>query len=82
MRKKNGERYNIGLLVATITDPFSCQLSQGVMAAAEKNDVDLCVIPGKYIGLDYNTKNTEYEYQYNAMFSYAAAGNFDYLIVI
>lgn len=81
MRKKNGERYNIGLLVATITDPFSCQLSQGVMAAAEKNDVDLCVIPGKYIGLDYNTKNTEYEYQYNAMFSYAAAGNFDYLIV-
>lgn len=81
MKKKNGERYNIGLLVATITDPFSCQLSQGVMAAAEKNDVDLCVIPGKYIGVNYNDKNAEHEYQYNAMFSYAAAGNFDYLIV-
>lgn len=83
MRKKNGERYNIGLLVASITDPFSCQLSQGVMAAAEKYDVDLCIIPGKYIGLDYGSKDADakYEYQYNAMFSYAAAGKFDYLIV-
>ncbi len=83
MRKKNGERYNIGLLVATITDPFSCQLSQGVMAAAEKYDVNLCVFPGKYIGIDYSEKGADarYEYQYNALFSYAAAGKFDYLIV-
>ncbi|MDO4944088.1 MAG: GGDEF domain-containing protein [Ruminococcus sp.] len=83
MRKKNGERYNIGLLVAAITDPFSGQLSQGVMAAAEKYDVNLCIIPGKYVGLDYGAKEADarYEYQYNALFSYAAAGKFDYLIV-
>lgn len=79
----NKKRYNIGLAVAAITDPFSDRLSRGAMSAAEKLDVNLFILPGKYMGKDLYSQNADnkYEYQYNALFSYAAAAEFDYLIV-
>lgn len=75
-------RFLIGLAVAAIKDPFSYQLSQGAMSAAERFDVDLCIFPGKYIGLDFSAYYDEcrFEYQYNALFDIAAAAKPDYMI--
>lgn len=76
------KRFKIGMAVATIKDPFSYQLSQGAMSAAERLNADLCIFPGKYIGVDYGRYNDQarYEYQYNALFDIAAAAEFDYII--
>lgn len=76
------KRFKIGMAVAAIKDPFSYQLSQGAMSAAERLDADLCIFPGKYIGVDYERYNDQsrYEYQYNALFDIAAAAEFDYII--
>lgn len=76
------ERYKIGLLVATITDPFSNQLACGAMSAAEELDADLFIFPGKYIGLEYLYAqcDAKYEYQYNVLFDIAAQAGLDYLI--
>lgn len=43
------KRYNIGLLVATITDIFSNRVAAGAMEAAKQLDVNLVIFPGKYI---------------------------------
>ena len=76
------KRFKIGMAVAAIKDHFSYQLSQGAMSAAERLDADLCIFPGKYIGVDYGRYNDQsrYEYQYNALFDIAAAAEFDYII--
>lgn len=76
------KRFKIGMAVAAIKDPFSYQLSQGAMSAAERLDADLYIFPGKYIGVDYErfSDQSRYEYQYNALFDIAAAAEFDYVI--
>lgn len=75
-------RYNIGLLVANITDEFSNSLAVGAMKAAKRLNTDLIIFPGKYMGLQrlYEKLDTKYEYQYNVLFDYAARGRLDYII--
>lgn len=82
MGNKYLNRYNIALLAANLQDPFSEQLSMGAMRAAERLDVDLCIIPGKYVGIDYEERDpdSKYDYQNNSMFYTAAAGKFDFII--
>lgn len=77
------ERYNIGLLVANITDSFSNRLARGAMRRARELDVNLMIFPGKYIGVmnKYEQYDIKYEYQYNVLFDIAAAAKLDYLIV-
>ncbi len=77
------KRYNIGLLVAGIVDPFSNACAVGAMRAAKKLDVNLIIFPGKYIGLCDLDRSAEcdYENQYNILFRYAAAAKLDYLII-
>lgn len=77
----NKKRYNIGLLVANVMDPFSNEVTKGVMAAAEEYDVNLTIFPVKYFDIDWTTLDSMFEYQYNALLSHAATGQFDYLIV-
>ena len=79
----NKERFNIGLLVANISDAFSNGLAKGAMRRAGELDADLVIIPGKYIGVQnkYEQYDTKYEYQYNVLFDIAAAAKLDYLIV-
>ena len=48
-------RYNIGLLVANLNDPFSNEISKGAMLAAEKLDTNLIIVPGKYIDVDIDS---------------------------
>ncbi|MBR1385100.1 MAG: substrate-binding domain-containing protein, partial [Ruminococcus sp.] len=76
------KRYNIALLVANITDPFSNAVTRGAVSAAARLDADLTIFPGKYIGIQdkYDLYDTTYEYQHNVLFDYASHGGFDYII--
>ncbi|SDB16796.1 diguanylate cyclase (GGDEF) domain-containing protein [Ruminococcaceae bacterium FB2012] len=75
-------RYNLALLVANITDPFSNFVAKGVMEEAARLGADLTIFPGKYLGIQdkYDKYDTTYEYQYNVLFDYAAEGGFDHII--
>lgn len=75
-------RYNICILAANLTDLFSNGLVKGAISAAKRLDVDLTVIPGKYLGIQHlnDQFDAHYEYQYNVLFSYAAKARFDYII--
>ena len=79
----NNNRYTVGLLVANITDPFSNNVAKGALLAAEDFDVNLVIVPGKYIDRDdqNNLRDCQYEYQYNALFSHVSSENLDYLVV-
>lgn len=74
-------RYRIGLVVAAIEDDFSSGLARGAMRMAEKLDANLVIFPGNYIGADQVSEDSSYNYQYNSLFSCAAAANLDYVIV-
>lgn len=76
------KRMRIGLLTATITDPFSNSLAKGAVYEAEKLGCDLFIFPGKYLGLEdtYAANDALYEYQYNALFDIAAEAGLDYII--
>ena len=72
----------IGLLVSGITEHFIVSICKGVMHAAKAADVDLVVLPGKYIDRDLlSNKEIRYEYQYNTVFDYASADTLDAVIV-
>ena len=77
------KRYNIGLLVAAISDDFSKRITIGAMEAAKELDVNMVIFPGKYVGVQHINEQyeAEYEYQYNALFDIAAEAGLDYLIV-
>lgn len=76
-------RYNVGLLVATISDDFSKRITVGAMEAAKQLDINLVIFPGKYLGVQHISEayEEEYEYQYNVLFDLAAEAHLDYLIV-
>lgn len=80
----NGEkRLTIGLLVSGITEQFIEYICKGVSHAAVNADVNLVVLPGKYIDRDLSS-NPEimYEYQYNTVFEFPKADNIDAIIVV
>ena len=80
--KNNGERLTIGVLVSGIADDFTGELCKGILQRAQELDVNLVVLPGKYIG-----RNTEgnpelmYEYQHGTILSCATKENVDGIIV-
>lgn len=76
------KRFTIGLLVSGITEHFIISICKGVMLAAKEADVNLVVLPGKYIDRDLSAnKEIQYEYQYNTLFDYAGADTLDAVIV-
>lgn len=77
----NKKRLTIGLLVGNIDDNFSNSVCKGAIDAAEKLDANLVVLPGRYIGIDYETLyKSRYEYQFNTLFSCVADNNVDVVI--
>ena len=83
MKKANNERYRVGLLISHLEDDFDNSVCEGVMLAAEHTDVDLFILPGRYIDGIYADKiRTEYEYQYNTLFDLPVGGDFDLLLVL
>lgn len=83
-KKKTGKkkRLTVGLLVSGITEQFVISICKGVMHAAKEADVNLVVLPGKYIDRDLSgNKDLCYEYQYNTLFSYATPDTLDAVII-
>ena len=76
-------RLTIGVLVSGITEDFSKLICRGVMQMAKQLDVNIVVLPGKYLNRDLSD-NTElmYEYQFSTIFSYARPDNVDAVIVV
>lgn len=76
-------RLNIGLLISHLEDDFASAVCRGAIIGAKEIDANLFVIPGRYIDGQYaDKKRTEYEYQYNTLFSYAFPEDIDVLLVL
>ncbi|MBR1739607.1 MAG: GGDEF domain-containing protein [Ruminococcus sp.] len=79
----NRRRIRIGLLLSHLEDDFDDAVCAGAMMAAKEHDVNLVVLPGRYIDGVYADKiRTEYEYQYNTLFELARDDGFDALLVL
>ena len=72
---------NIGLLVTELEDNEVKKICIGADKAAKDKDVNLIIIPGKYILSDDNAGDRPFDYQYSALFDYANSKDFDVLII-
>ena len=68
---------NIGLLVTELEDKEVKKICIGADKAAKEKDVNLIIIPGKYILSDDKSGNKPFDYQYSALFEYANSKDFD-----
>ena len=78
------KRYNIGLIVSDIEDDFSNRICKGAMEASEKMNNNLFIFPVKYLApLSYFEEHSDilYEYQYNALLSYAQSKSLDAILL-
>lgn len=78
-----GERYNVGLVVASLNDQFSKNIARGAMAAAKDLDVNLAIIPMKYLGRENAPESADekYEYMFNSLLTYVSENALDYIII-
>ena len=75
------KRVTIGVLVSGILDEFTKYVCKGVLEAARAADVNVVIVPGKYIDRDLSGQaELMYEYQYNTVFSYIKKENIDALV--
>lgn len=72
---------NIGLLVTELEDKEVKKICIGAIKAAKDKDVNLIIIPGKYLISDNTGLEDPYSYQYSALFDYAISDDFDAVIV-
>lgn len=76
-------RLNIALLISHLEDDFASAVCRGAIIGAKEIDANLFVIPGRYIdGVYVDKKRTEYEYQYNTLFSYAFPEDIDVILIL
>lgn len=75
-------RYNIGLLVGNIEDDFSSRICQGAMSESERLDVNLFILPVKYLQGQDEKQNPllRYEYQYNTLAQFAKCQSLDFIL--
>lgn len=77
------KRLNIGLMISHLEDDFASAVCRGAIIGAKEIDANLFIFPGRYIDGNYaDKKRTEFEYQYNTLFSYAYPDDIDVLIVL
>lgn len=80
--KKKCKKPIIGFLVSGIMDEFTMKICQGAIQAARTLDVNIVVMPGKYLDRDLTgNRDIMYEYQHNTIFSYAEKENVDAILV-
>ncbi len=77
------KRLNIGLMISHLEDDFASAVCRGAIIGAKEIDANLFIFPGRYIeGVYADKKRTEYEYQYNTLFSYAFPEDIDIVLVL
>lgn len=75
------KRVTIGVLVSGILDEFTKYVCKGALEAARGADVNVVIVPGKYIDRDLSGQaDLMYEYQYNTVFSYIKKENIDAIV--
>lgn len=80
--QENRKRLTIGILVSGIVDDAVIELCQGAMRASKGKNVNIVVLPGKYLDRDLSeSRKVLYEYQYNTLFYYARPETVDGLII-
>lgn len=80
--QENKRRLTIGILVSGIVDDAVIELCQGAMRASKGENINIVVLPGKYLDRDLSgNTNVLYEYQYNTIFYYAKPETVDGLII-
>ena len=77
-----GKKTTVGFLVSGITDEFIESLCRGIMAESEDDDINLVVIPVKYIDREMKDLPDIHEYQYKTNAANITAANIDILIII
>ena len=78
------KRFTVGLVIANIAfDQFSKEIAKGAMAAAEQMDVNLAIIPMKYIGRDVAPESADekYDYMFNTLLNHVSNRSLDYIII-
>ncbi|SFC15079.1 substrate-binding and GGDEF domain-containing protein [Ruminococcus albus] len=76
-------RLRVGLLISNPEEEFDNAVCEGAMIAAKHFDVDMFILPGRYIDAQYADKiRTAYEYQFNTVFELAKDKCFDALLVL
>ena len=65
------KRLNIGLIVPSADNENTAEIISGAVKSAEANNVNLFIIPVKYIRHDYRKKeDTTYHYQFTNLLEY------------
>ncbi|MCR4837944.1 MAG: GGDEF domain-containing protein [Eubacterium sp.] len=75
------KRKTICFLVSGLMDDFTIKLCNGVMSEASHLDINLVVVPVKYIDRDLTGLQDKYEYQYKTNASNLLPENIDALLV-
>ncbi len=75
-------RKTIGVLVSGIMDDYTEYICKGAKRAADEENVNIVIFPGKYIDRDLTgSKDLRYEYQYHTVFAYAKNEGIDALVI-
>lgn len=79
---KDSHRLTIGFMIHHLDNDYSKALLKGAVTAAEECDVNLVIFPGRSLNCQLDDrKNTQFEYQYNTIYSYADSKSLDALII-
>lgn len=74
-------RITIGLMTSHLDDNFAKAVCKGVISCAEDKNVNVIVLPGRYIDAQYeDVERTDFEYQYNTLFHYVKMNGIDVVI--
>ena len=74
-------RLTIGLMTSHLDDNFAKAVCKGVISCAEDKNVNVIVLPGRYIDAKYeDVERTDFEYQYNTLFHYVKMNGIDVVI--
>lgn len=77
----NEARLNIGLYVCHLENEYSAAVMHGADLAAKALDVNLFILPVRYIDAKYHDPlRSKYEYQYNNLISYGSPEGLDAVI--
>ena len=74
-------RRTIAFLTSGIGDVFSVLLSRGIMSASANDDVNILIVPLKYINRERTEDVDPYEYQYQTATAFLKKDNVDAFIV-
>ncbi len=75
------KRKTIGVLIGGIMDEFTEPVIKGIISESLRDDLNIIVIPIKYINRDMEGLSDIYEYQYQTSLASINAENIDVLIV-